>query len=78
MCYLACLHLTPSVPDARAWSLSFLGLFTIKSFLLVLSRLSNSSPAFPTNFVWKSLVSLKVKSFVWLVVHKKVNTNDML
>ena len=32
----------------------------------------------PTNFVWKSQIPLKVKSFAWLVAHKKVKTNDML
>ncbi|RVW63219.1 putative mitochondrial protein [Vitis vinifera] len=33
---------------------------------------------FPSKFVWNSQVPFKVKSFVWLVAHKKVNTNDML
>ncbi|RVX19565.1 Bifunctional purple acid phosphatase 26 [Vitis vinifera] len=33
---------------------------------------------FSSKFVWKSQVPFKVKSFVWLVAHKKVNTNDML
>ena len=32
----------------------------------------------PTNFAWKSQVPLRIKSFAWLVAHKKVNTNDML
>ena len=72
------LHLSPSVLDARSWYLSSSGLFTVKSFFLPLSHLSNLSPVFPTNFVWNSQVSFKVKSFVWLVAHKKVNTNDLL
>ncbi|RVW20057.1 LINE-1 retrotransposable element ORF2 protein, partial [Vitis vinifera] len=29
-------------------------------------------------FVWNAQVPFKVKSFVWLVAHKKVNTNDLL
>ncbi|RVW63564.1 Transposon TX1 uncharacterized 149 kDa protein [Vitis vinifera] len=29
-------------------------------------------------FVWKSQVPFKVKAFIWLVAHKKVNTNDLL
>ena len=62
----------------RSWSLSSSGLFTIKSFFLALSHLFDSSLAFPTNFVWKSQVPFKIKSFVWLVTHKKVNTNDLL
>ena len=36
------------------------------------------SPLFPTKFVWNSQVPFKIKSFVWLVTHKKVNTNDLL
>ncbi|WJZ98571.1 hypothetical protein VitviT2T_017085 [Vitis vinifera] len=73
-----CLHLSFSVLDARSWSLSSLGLFTVKSFFLALSQCFGSPPVFPTKFVWKSQVSFKVKSFVWLVAHKKVNTDDFL
>ncbi|RVX10470.1 putative ribonuclease H protein [Vitis vinifera] len=72
------LHISSSVPDKRSWSLSPLGLFTVKSFFLALSQYSESSPIFPTKFVWNAQVPFKVKSFVWLVAHKKVNTNDLL
>ncbi|RVW49587.1 Transposon TX1 uncharacterized 149 kDa protein [Vitis vinifera] len=72
------LHLSPSVPDKRSWSISPSGLFTVKSFFLALSQYSESPPVFPTKFVWNSQVPFKVKSFVWLVAHKKVNTNDLL
>ena len=72
------LALTPSVSNARAWSLSSLGLFIVKFFFLVLSHLSDSIPSFSTNFVWKSQVPFKVKSFAWLVTHKMVNTNHIL
>ncbi|WKA00162.1 hypothetical protein VitviT2T_018548 [Vitis vinifera] len=75
---LDCLHLTFSVPDARTWSLSSSGLFTVKYFFLALSHCSDSPPIFLTKFVWNSQVPFKVKSFVWLVAHKKVNTNDLL
>ena len=75
---LDCLHLSPSVLDARSWSLYFSRLFTVKSFFLALSHRSNSSLVFPTKFVCNSQVPFKVKSFVWLVAHKKVNTNDLL
>ncbi|RVW59906.1 hypothetical protein CK203_086943 [Vitis vinifera] len=54
------------------------GLFTVKSFFLALSQYSESPPVFPTKFVWNVQVPFKVKSFVWLVAHKKVNTNDLL
>ncbi|RVW96070.1 Transposon TX1 uncharacterized 149 kDa protein [Vitis vinifera] len=72
------LHISPSFPDKRSWSLSPSGLFTIKSFFLALSQYSESPPVFPTKFVWNAQVPFKVKSFVWLVAHKKVNTNDLL
>ncbi|RVW90395.1 hypothetical protein CK203_045762 [Vitis vinifera] len=71
------LYLSPSVPDARLWPLSSSGLFSVKSFFLALSQ-SSGSQNFPSKFVWNSQVPFKVKSFVWLVAHKKVNTNDML
>ncbi|RVW33074.1 putative ribonuclease H protein [Vitis vinifera] len=72
------LHISSSVPDKRSWSLSPSGLFTVKSFFLALSQYSESPPIFPTKFVWNAQVPFKVKSFVWLVAHKKVNTNDLL
>ncbi|RVW64166.1 Transposon TX1 uncharacterized 149 kDa protein [Vitis vinifera] len=72
------LYLSPSVPDARLWPLSSSRLFSVKSFFLALSQSSGSSQNFPSKFVWNSQVPFKVKSFVWLVAHKKVNTNDML
>ena len=71
-------RLSPSVSDARSWYLSSWGLFIVKSFFLALSQFSGSSLIFPTKFVWNSQVPFKVKSFVWLVAHKKVNTNDLL
>ena len=74
---LDCLHLSPSVLDVKSWSLSSSGLFTVKSFFLALSQFSGS-PVFPTKFIWNSQVPFKVKSFVWLVAHKKINTNDLL
>ncbi|RVW25098.1 hypothetical protein CK203_113759 [Vitis vinifera] len=72
------LYLSPSVPNARLWPLSSSGLFSVKSFFLALSQSSGSPQDFPSKFVWNSQVPFKVKSFVWLVAHKKVNTNDML
>ncbi|WJZ91178.1 hypothetical protein VitviT2T_010276 [Vitis vinifera] len=72
------LHLSPSVPDARLWPLSSSGLFSLKSFFLALSQSSGSPQDFPSKIVWNSQVPFKAKSFVWLVAHKKVNTNDML
>ena len=62
----------------RSWSLSPSGLFIVKSFFLALSQFFGLPPVFPTKFIWNSQVPFKIKSFVWLVAHKKVNTNDML
>ena len=75
---LDCLHLSSLVSNARSWSLSFLGLFIVKSFFLALSQCSGSPPVFHTKFIWNSQVPFTVKAFVWLVAHKKVNTNDLL
>ena len=72
------LHLSPLVPHAGFWPLSSSGLFSVKSFFLALSQFSGSPQVFPSKFVWNSQVPFKVKSFVWLVAHKKINTNDML
>ncbi|RVX15029.1 LINE-1 retrotransposable element ORF2 protein [Vitis vinifera] len=73
---LECLQLTFSVQDARSWSLSSSGLFTVKSFFLALSHCPDSPSIFPTKFVWNSQVPFKVKSFVWLVAHKKLAKMD--
>ncbi|KAL6331593.1 hypothetical protein AAG906_011533 [Vitis piasezkii] len=66
------IHLSPSVPDKRSWSLSSSGLFTVKSFFLALSQISGLPSVFPTKLVWNSQVPFKIKSFVWLVAHKKI------
>ena len=73
-----CMNLSTSASDARSWSLLPSGLFTVKSFFTALSQTPDSSPLFPSKFVWKSQVPFKVKVFVWLVAHKKVNINDLL
>ncbi|KAJ9698204.1 hypothetical protein PVL29_007339 [Vitis rotundifolia] len=72
------LNLSPSVSDVRFWPLSSSGIFSVKSFFLALSQFSGSPQDFPSKFVWKSQVPFKVRSFVWLVAYKKVNSNDML
>ncbi|RVW15726.1 putative ribonuclease H protein [Vitis vinifera] len=72
------MNLSTFASDARSWSLCSSGLFTVKSFFTALSQMPDSSPFFPTKFVWKSQVPFKVKAFIWLVAHKKVNTNDLL
>ncbi|RVX09397.1 GTP-binding protein TypA/BipA-like [Vitis vinifera] len=64
--------------DSRAWSLSSPGLFSVKSFFLALSKVSNPLLFLPAKFLWSSKVPSKVKTLAWLVAHGKVNTNDKL
>ncbi|RVW69991.1 Transposon TX1 uncharacterized 149 kDa protein [Vitis vinifera] len=71
-------HLSPSVPDARLWPLSSSGLFSVKSFFLALSQFFGSPQVFLLNSFGILKFLSKVQSFIWLVAHKKVNTNDML
>ena len=54
MSLLSHVHLTPSIPNAKAWISSFSGVFLVKSFLLALSNFSDSTPFYPANFLWKS------------------------
>ncbi|RVW34013.1 hypothetical protein CK203_091968 [Vitis vinifera] len=53
------LHLSPSVPDKRSWSLSSSGLFTVKSFFLALSQISGLPSVFLIKLVWNSQVPFK-------------------
>ena len=78
MSSLTLMQLSPTTVDSRVWSLSSSDLFSIKYFFLVLSKSLDLVPFFLASFVWKSKASSKVKVFSWLVVHKKVNTNDLL
>ncbi|RVX10388.1 hypothetical protein CK203_016057 [Vitis vinifera] len=64
--------------DSRAWSLSSSRLFSVKSFFLALSKISNPILFFPAKFLWSSKVPSKVKALAWLVAHGKVSTNDKL
>ena len=64
MSSLSHLYLSPFGPDSRAWSLSFLVLFMVKSFISILSNHIDPIPSFPIDFVWKSQATFKVKSFV--------------
>ncbi|RVW39538.1 putative ribonuclease H protein [Vitis vinifera] len=50
----------------------------LEGLMRSLDELHLSPSVFSSKFVWNSQVPFKVKSFVWLVAYKKVNTNDML
>ena len=78
MSSLTCLYLFPSILDARGWSLSSWGLFIVKSFFLVLCNQFNLILFYPSKFVWKSKFPSKLKTFSWLMAHKKVYTNGIL
>ncbi|RVW15777.1 LINE-1 retrotransposable element ORF2 protein [Vitis vinifera] len=78
MSSLSSVRFSPSLADSRAWSLSSSGLFTVKSFFLALSKVSNPILFLPAKFLWSSKVPSKVKALAWIVAHGKVNTNDKL
>ena len=78
MSSLSSVLFSPSSSDSRAWSLSSLGLFSVKFFFLALSKVSNLILFLPAKFLWSSKVPSKVKALAWLVAHGKVNTNDKL
>ena len=78
MSSLSLVRFSPSLADSRAWSLSSSGLFTVKSFFLALSKVSNPILFLPAKFLWSSKAPSKVKALAWIVAHGKVNTNDKL
>ncbi|RVW64358.1 hypothetical protein CK203_047027 [Vitis vinifera] len=78
MSSLSSVFFSPFLANSRAWSLSSSSLFSVKSFFLALSKVSNPILFLPTKFLWSSKAPSKVKALAWLVVHGKVNTNDKL
>nr|CAN63022.1 hypothetical protein VITISV_042518 [Vitis vinifera] len=78
MSSLSSVRFSPSLADSRVWSLSSSGLFSVKSFFLALSKVSNPILFLPAKFLWSSKVPSKVKALAWIVAHGKVNTNDKL
>ena len=71
-------RLSSSIMDSRGKCLSPTSSFSVKSFFMALSKSSNLIPFLPVNSIWKSKAPPKVKALAWLVVLKKVNTNDVL
>ena len=78
MSSLSSVFFFPSLEDSRTWSLSSSGLFSVKSFFLALSKVSNPILFLLAKFLWSSKAPSKVKALTWLVAHGKVNTNDKL
>ena len=58
--FLGSVNLSPSIADSRGWYLSSTGLFTVNSFLLVLSLLLTPLLFHPTKFLWSSRAPSKV------------------
>lgn len=75
---LISVHLPPSIPNTITWLLSFSSLFLVNSFFLSWSNPIDVVPFSIAEFLWKSKVSSKVKTFAWIVIHKKINTKEML
>ena len=50
----------------------------MKLFFLVLCNQFNLISFYPSKFVWKSKFPSMLKTFSWLMAHKKVYTNGML
>ena len=63
MSLLSHVHLTPFILDAKTWVPSSSRGFSIKSFLLVLSDFSDSTPFYVAHFLWKSRAPSKVMTF---------------
>ena len=78
MSSLTLIYLSPSIANTRVWSLSYSSLFSIKSLFFAISNVLDAIPFSPVKFLWKSKVSSNIKTFTWLVAHKKVRTNDIL
>ena len=66
MSSLSSMHLSPSVADSIAWSLSSSSLFSVKSFFLALSNFSNPILFLLDKFLWSSKAPSKVKALAWL------------
>ena len=76
--FLNSVHFSSFAVDLKAWSLSFSDLFILTYFFLALSNFSNPILFLSANLLCKSKAPSKVKAFAWLVVYRKLNTNDML
>ena len=64
--------------DKWVWEKKGLGLFTSKSLFRSLIDMPNYSPFNFYHFIWKISIPNKVKVFGWLLILKKLNTQDLL
>ena len=70
--------LSPLLEDKRVWALHSSGIFSCKSFFDYIID-NPQIPQFPfCKKVWKACVPLKVKVFMWALIHGGILTNDTL
>jgi hypothetical protein len=62
-------------PDRFVWKLTKSGIFTVKSMY---EDLMNYHEHFPTKYLWKLKVPLKIKIFMWFLRRKVLLTRDNL
>ena len=67
-----------SNPNERIWPLTFLGLFSVSSFFKVFSHSTISIFFAPAKITWKPKTPFRVKTFMWLLANKRVDTKAIL
>ena len=67
-----------AIQDKWMWDREGLGLFTCKSLFKSLIDMPNYTPFNFYHFIWKISISNKVRDFGWLLILKKLNTQDLL
>ena len=61
--------------DVFVWRLTSTGFFSVKSMYL---DLLNNQSRFPSKYIWKIKVPLKIKIFMWLLHRQVILTKDNL
>lgn len=70
--------LVPTLEDKWVWAVYFSDSFSCKSFFDKLIDKSHI-PLFPFHKkIWSACVPLKIKMFMWILVHRGMLTNDTL
>ena len=78
MTSLSNVHMSPLVTDARAWVPSSSGVFSVKSFFLALTNLSDSVPFYPTKFLWKLVLGTQYPRLFKVVLDKNIPISSVL
>ena len=72
------MYMSPLVTDARAWVPSSSGVFSVKSFFLALTNLSDSVPFYPTKFLWKLVLGTQYPRLFKVVLDKNIPISSVL